>query len=154
VAMMVEASMGTPRAILHKRGHYVQVISDRHLRIPRLQSWECQLSDTLSQLGPAARGAVPFLVECLRGKKAVTAFDAATALGKIGPAAGAAVPDLILLTEPKEPNVRLDAEALSRVALESLRPIGRADSGSIPEFNQDHRPSRWHEEGPLKGPLG
>jgi transposase len=28
---MVEASIGTPRAILHKRGHYVQVISDRRL---------------------------------------------------------------------------------------------------------------------------
>lgn len=32
VAMIVEASMGTPRAILHKRGQYVQLIADQRLR--------------------------------------------------------------------------------------------------------------------------
>ena len=31
--MMVEASMWTPGAILHKQGHYVQVISDRRLTL-------------------------------------------------------------------------------------------------------------------------
>ena len=76
----------------------------------------------LGQMGPAARPAVPALVEALRDADDATRVPVAEVLGRIGPGAAAAVPALAeALREPEDP--------ISRTAAASPgadRPGGRA----------------------------
>jgi HEAT repeat protein len=70
----------------------------------------------LGQMGPAARPAVPALVEALRDADDVTRVLVAEVLGRIGPGAAAAVPALAeALREPDDPISRTAAGALEQI---------------------------------------
>ena len=74
-------------------------------------------ASTLGRIGPAAKIAVPVLIEALKDKRAGVRSRAATALGQIGPAANAAVPALRSLSESDpEASVRSSANwALKKI---------------------------------------
>ena len=59
-------------------------------------------ADALGEIGPAAKAAVPALVELLKDKERQVPFVAAVALGKIGPAAKGATPALMEMLKGKD----------------------------------------------------
>jgi HEAT repeat protein len=87
-----------------------------------------QIAYTLGEIGPAAKDAVPQLIELLKSSKDPEGFlnvVAADALGKIGPAASNAVPALIVAL--KSDDVRLPTRAE-----DALGNIGAGAKAAIP----------------------
>jgi HEAT repeat protein len=82
----------------------------------------------LSQMGPAAREAVPALVECLK-KESIVRQKAALALGAIGEDASESVPALAELLRDPEWTVR-------RQAAMALGRIGPAAGKALPELER------------------
>ncbi len=86
----------------------------------------------LEQIGPAAKDAIPSLIETLRDENAVVRLRAAYALPKFVGAAKAAVPALIDALQDDHSNV---SEA-------SARALRRIDSKIAVEFAADHAEDR------------
>ncbi len=82
---------------------------------------------TLGQIGPAAKDAVPHLVELLKDPDALVRRAAAGALGMIGAAAKDAVPHLIDLLKDSDTDVR-------RAAAGALGMIGPAAKDAVPHL--------------------
>jgi hypothetical protein len=76
---------------------------------------------SLTQIGPAAKDAVPALIRVLSDDRDMTVRAAAAdALAALGPAASAAVPTLIRRTSAGTPTERTQAaEALTRITAEA-----------------------------------
>ncbi len=81
---------------------------------------------TLGQIGPAAKDAVPHLVELLKDPDADVRWAAAGALGMIGAAAKDAVPHLVELLKDSNTDVH-------RAAADALRGIG-AEKDAVPHL--------------------
>jgi HEAT repeat protein len=85
---------------------------------------------TLGKIGPAARGAVPILVEALDDRDALVREHAAEALGEIGPDAKSAIPALVKVLKDPDARVRRDGvRSLGQIgpaaksAAEDIRPL-------------------------------
>jgi HEAT repeats len=84
-----------------------------------------EAGEAIEAIGPAARAAVPVLMELLEDHCPDYQIFAAELLGKIGPDAKAAVPALIGLVESKEYNVRVNA-------IWTLKSIGPGARAAVP----------------------
>ena len=77
--------------------------------------------DVMFEFGPAAKHAIPELIDCLHDKEFRVRIIAAQVLGNLGSEAKEAVPDLVQLLKDENPKVRsAAAEALDRI-----EPAGR-----------------------------
>ena len=102
-------------------GSLWHLTGDAHLVLPILKevlregNVEWEPARVLAEMGPAAKSAVPDLIEAL-GKDESAQIPAAEALGSIGPDARAALEALRKLLEHEEPEVRDAArEAIQRI---------------------------------------
>ena len=94
-------------------------------------------AETLGEIGPKARAAVPALVETLRTGDKWLRRDAAEALGKIGPGAREAVPALLEA-------LGSDDEYLRHRAARALVEIEEVDAGFVRALGKS--PKRGHSE--------
>jgi HEAT repeat protein len=83
----------------------------------------------LGRFGPAARPALPALLEAMKDKEAEVRWTSAMAVGKIGPEAREAVPALVALFRDEDPLVR-------EHAAESLGDIGPDAHAAVPALTE------------------
>jgi HEAT repeat protein len=109
-----------------------------------------QIAYTLGEIGPAAKDAVPQLIELVKSSKDRDGFlnvSAAEALGKIGPAAATAVPTLI--NALKSDDVRLPT-----IAAEALGNIGAEARMAIPALIEAMKVTEKEHRDNFAEPLG
>lgn len=87
------------------------------------------VASALGGLGPAAKEALPVLIEASRASESRVRASAAVALGKIGPDAKETVPALTQLLEDVEPGVRL-------TAVQALADLGPVAKEAVPHLIQ------------------
>ena len=109
-----------------------------------------EIAYTLGEIGPAAKDAVPQLIELIKSRKDPEGFlnvNAAEALGKIGPAAAMAVPALIAAL--KSDDVRLPT-----VAAEGLGNIGAEAKTAITALIEAMKVTEKEHQDNFAEPLG
>ena len=87
-----------------------------------------QAAYAIGGMGPAARSAVPALIEALKDPEATVRFPVCIALGEIGPDAIAAVPALREALDDRNDDVGAMArKAIIKITGEDPRPFGEND---------------------------
>jgi HEAT repeat protein len=111
---------------------------------------QTQIAYVLGEIGPAAREAVPQLIDLVRSSKDREGFlnvNAAEALGKIGPAAASAIP--VLIAALQSDDVRLATKAA-----EALGSIGAEAKAAIPALIEAMKITEKEHRDNYAEPLG